>query len=321
MKSKKPLILLVGPTAVGKTNISIELAKTFNGEIISADSMQIYKNMDIGTAKIKKSEMQGIRHYLVDTIYPNENFSVSDFQKKAKQYIELIYSRKKIPLIVGGTGLYVNSIVYNLDFTNAVSNKEIREYYKELINKKGKEYVYEELKMIDEKSAERIHINDTKRIIRALEIYHETGKPMSYYYNKFREPNNNYNLAFIGLNMNRKKLYERINKRVDLMIKEGLVDEVKNLLNQNYSKNLTSLQGLGYKEIIRYLEGEYKLEEAIDILKRDTRRFAKRQLTWFKRDKRIKWINVDDYDDNNKMINYITKYIEEKLDIDRIYNI
>ncbi len=312
--NRPPLVIIAGPTAVGKTSVSIELAKEINGEIISADSMQIYKGMDIGTAKISESEMKGVNHYLIDIINPDENFSVSDFQSKASDLIDSIISKNKIPVVVGGTGLYINSLVYDLDFTQAVSNWNLRDKYLELAKKHGNQYVYDELKKVDIESANRIHINDTKRIIRALEIYHETGKPMSYFYKDFRKENDKYNIIFIGLTMDRNKLYERIDKRVDTMIEEGLIKEVNNLLNMGHSEELVSMQGLGYKEIIQYIKGNYSLDKAIEILKRDSRRFAKRQLTWFRRDEKIKWIEIDKFDNNDKLIEHIVKYIKEKLE-------
>jgi len=321
MKDKKPLIILVGPTAVGKTSISVKIAKEIGAEIISADSMQVYKYMDIGTAKITKEEAAGIKHYMLDEVMPDVEFSVSDFQARANNYIDMILSEDLIPLIVGGTGLYINSLAYNLDFTKAISNWKLRE---ELLNKAetfGNQYIYNELMRIDPDSANRLHINDTKRIIRALEVYHETGRPMSSSYNRFREPNPLYDLVMIGLTMDRQLLYERINKRVDLMIEEGLIQEVQNLLDMGYHEDLVSLQGLGYKEIIKYLKGEYTLEEAIDILKRDSRRFAKRQLTWFRRDERISWIDINDYEDINHLVEYIINIIKEKLELNRILTI
>lgn len=314
MQDKKPpLIIIVGPTAVGKTSISVEVAKLIDGEIISADSMQIYKYMNIGTAKISKSEMDGINHYLIDEVYPDENFSVSDFQVKATEYINIILDKGKLPIIVGGTGLYVNSLVYDLDFSKAISNWDLRDKYLEKAEKYGNQYIHEELKKIDLESANRIHINDTKRIIRALEIFHETGKPMSHFYKDFRKENNKYNIIFIGLTMDRNKLYERINRRVDIMIGSGLVEEVKSLLAMGYSEDLVSMQGLGYKEIVQYLKGNYSLDKAIEILKRDSRRYAKRQLTWFRREERIDWVNVDEYNSRNLLIDYIVKIIKGKL--------
>jgi len=321
MKDKKPLIILVGPTAVGKTSISVKIAKEIGAEIISADSMQVYKYMDIGTAKITKEEAAGVKHYMLDEVMPDVEFSVSDFQARANDYIDMILSEDLIPLIVGGTGLYINSLAYNLDFTKAISNWKLRE---ELLNKAeafGNQYIYNELIRIDPDSANRLHINDTKRIIRALEVYHETGKPMSSSYNRFREPNPLYDLIMIGLTMDRHLLYERINKRVDLMIEEGLIQEVQKLLDMGYHEDLVSLQGLGYKEIIKYLKGEYTLEEAIDILKRDSRRFAKRQLTWFRRDERIIWIDINDYKDSNHLVEHIINIIKEKLELNRILTI
>lgn len=308
---KKDLILIVGPTAAGKTSISIEVAKRINGEIISADSMQIYKYMNIGTAKVTEEEMDGVNHYMIDKVYPDEEYSVSDFKKDAYKYIDHIYNNNKIPIVVGGTGLYINSLVYDLDFTNAVSNPDLREKYYNLAEEKGNRYIHELLKEIDEKSYKRIHENDTKRIVRALEIYYETGKPMSESYNSFREPNPDFNLVIFGIDMNRRKLYERINYRVDLMIKDGLIDEVKKLLDMGYDKNLVSMQGLGYKEIVKYINGEMSLEDSIELLKRDTRRFAKRQLTWFRRDDRIKWIDLDNYEDKNEAVNRMISIIND----------
>lgn len=313
MTKKKPLFILVGPTAVGKTSTSINLAKQLNGEIISADSMQIYKYMDIGTAKVTDEEKQGIKHYLVDEIFPNEKFSAADFQKRANKYISQILVKDKMPIVVGGTGLYVNSLVYDLDFTKAISNNELRKKFESEASRYGNDYVMEKLKEVDLKSAKRIHINDTKRIIRALEVYHETGKPMSESYNNFRKPNPLYDIAFVGLYMDRKKLYDRINYRVDKMIEEGLIDEVKNLINMGYDKDLASMQGLGYKEIINWLDGKYDFEEAIRILKRDSRRFAKRQLTWFRRDNRIKWFDVEKCSDKKDLSKNIANYVREKL--------
>ncbi len=311
--NRPPLIIIAGPTAVGKTSISVEIAKKVDGEIISADSMQIYKYMDIGTAKISKAEMDGIKHYLIDEVYPDENFSVSDFQSKATEYIDFILGKGKLPVVVGGTGLYINSLVYDLDFSQAISNWELREEYLEKANKYGNQYIYEELKKLDAESANRIHINDTKRIIRALEIHHETGKPMSHFYKDFRKANDKYNIIFIGLNMDRSTLYERINKRIDIMIESGLVEEVKSLLAMGYTEDLVSMQGLGYKEIVQYLKNNYSLDEAIEILKRDSRRYAKRQLTWFRREEKIEWINVHDFENKSLLVNYIATIIKEKL--------
>lgn len=313
IKCKKPLFILVGPTAIGKTSLSIELAKRLNGEIISADSMQIYKYMDIGTAKITNEEKECINHFMIDEVNPDEEFSVSDFQCRANNYIEEIYSRGKLPMIVGGTGLYVNSLIYDLDFTSSVSNWNLRKKYEREAEEYGNEHLYEKLKNIDPESAKRIHINNTKRVIRALEVYNETGKPMSDFYKDFRKPNEKLNISMIGLTMDREKLYERINQRIDIMMNQGLVLEVKTLLEKGYNQKLTSMQGIGYKEIIKYLNGEYSLEEATLLIKKGSRRYAKRQLTWFRREERIHWINLDDFDNKTDLINSIIEYTKRKF--------
>ena len=315
MSEKIPILILVGPTAVGKTSTSIAVAEKLDGEIVSSDSMQIYKHMDIGTAKVTTEEMQGIKHYMIDEILPDEKFSVSDFQEKANHYIKNIYAKDKLPIVVGGTGLYVNSLVYDLDFSKTVSNEDFRKKCENDIQKFGNEYLYEKLKKIDPDSLDRIHMNDTKRLIRALEIFHETGEPMSKYSKNFRRPSPLYEIIMIGLNRDRKQLYDRINLRVELMLEEGLVDEVKSLLEKGYDKDLTSMQGLGYKEVIKYLNNEYDYEEAIRVLKRDSRRFAKRQLTWFRRDKRIKWINVDEFDNHQDIMREIVDYAKKNLEL------
>ena len=309
MDNKKKLLLIVGPTAVGKTSISIGVAKKKNGEIISADSMQIYKYMDIGTAKITLDEMEGIPHYMLDIVYPNEEFTVVDFKRNAEKYIEMINKANKLPILVAGTGLYLNSIVYQLNFTEVKSDEEFRRKYFDLANAYGNQYIHDELFKVDSISANQINVNDRQRIIRALEIFYKTGKPMSYYNKDFRKKTDKYNLIMIGLTMDRARLYNRINKRVDMMIKKGLIDEVKDLIIKGYNKNLVSMQAIGYKEIISYLDGERSLEEAIEILKRNTRRYAKRQLTWFRRDRRLRWIDIDKYDSNEKIVEEIVSYI------------
>lgn len=312
---KKTLFILVGPTAIGKSSLSIALAKRLHGEIISADSMQIYKYMDIGTAKIKEEEKENISHYLIDEVTPDVEFSVSDFQKRANNYIDMIHEKDKLPMVVGGTGLYINSLIYDLDFTNSISNWDFRNEYTKKAEELGNEYIHKELEDIDPISAERIHINDTKRIIRALEIYNETGKPMSEYYKDFRKPKDEFNIIMIGLKMDREKLYERINRRVDDMINQGLLDEVKKLLDMGYDDNLTSMQGIGYKEIIKHFKGEYTLEETIDMLKQGSRQYAKRQLTWFRKEERIHWINIDDFDNQDSMVEYTLKYVQDKMEV------
>ncbi|MBS5793746.1 MAG: tRNA (adenosine(37)-N6)-dimethylallyltransferase MiaA [Clostridiales bacterium] len=279
---KKPLIVIAGPTACGKTASSVLLAKKIDGEIISADSMQVYKYMDIGTAKIKQEETKGIKHYLIDEFYPDEDFSIAVFKEKATQYINEIYNKGKIPILVGGTGFYINSVIYNNDFTETKRDDTYRKELEQLAINKGNDFLHNMLKTVDLKSSEDIHKNNVKKVIRALEYYKLTGEKISTHNEREKQREKEYNTTFFVLNMDRKKLYDRINLRVDIMIKDGLVDEVKDLLNKGYKKELVSMQGLGYKEIVKYLEGEYSLDYAIEIIKRDTRHFAKRQLTWFK---------------------------------------
>lgn len=309
MNNKNNLLILAGPTSVGKTSISTNIAKQLDGEIISADSMQIYKGMNIGTSKIKSDEMQNIPHYMLDMVYPDEDFTVSDFKSKAENLISKINKKGNLPIIVGGTGLYINSLVYHLKFTNVESNEELRKKYMLLADNYGNKYLHNELYKVDPISAKRIHINDRQRVIRALEIFYETGEPMSNHNKDFRKENSQYNLSMIALTMEREKLYQRINQRVDFMIAEGLVEEVEGLMKKGYSRELVSMQGIGYKEIISYLEGEIDLDEAVAILKRNTRRYAKRQLTWFRRDKRVKWVNVDKFN----TIEEISKFIIDIL--------
>lgn len=313
MTKKIPLIILVGPTSIGKTEISVDLAKNLNGEIVSADSAQIYRYMDIGTAKIKKEEMKNISHHLIDIVNPDEDFTVADYKKKATKYIEDIYNRNKFPIIVGGTGLYINSLVYDLNFIQVEPNYDFRGTYNKIADKYGNEYVYNKLKEVDPDSANRINVNDRKRIIRALEVYNETGKPMSKSYKSVRQYNDNYNVIMVGLTMNRKRLYERINLRVDKMIEEGLVYEVKEILDMGYKDDLNSLRALGYKEIILYLNNEISLDEASSLIKRNTRRFAKRQLTWFRREDRIKWFDLNNFNSKNEIIDYIIKHVKSEL--------
>ncbi len=294
MFDRPPLIVIVGPTAVGKTKNAIEVAKMINSEIISADSMQIYKYMDIGTAKPTLEERQGVPHHLIDIAEPSEKYSVADYKKIAEGKIKEILQKGNTPILVGGTGLYIKSVIDNYYFPEAVIDKKYRSELKRIAAEKGGIYLHNILVEKDPVSATKIHPNDLKRIIRALEVHHQTGKPISYYEKITKKRESPYNLFYFGLTISRDELYKLINERVDLMIKEGLIDEVKNLLEKGYSKGSNALKGLGYKQIIDYLEGDYSLNEAIDILKRDTRRFAKRQYTWFKRDNRIYWINASE---------------------------
>ncbi len=309
---KKPLIVIAGPTAVGKTSLSINLAKSIGGEVISADSMQVYKHMDIGTAKVREEEAQGVKHYLVDTLNPDDDFSVHIFQQMAKDSMESIRGNGKIPIMVGGTGFYIQSLIYDIAFDDTTKDIAYRLELEQLAREKGNDHVHHMLQDIDPASYEKIHANNLKRVIRALEYYRDTGEPISAHNEKESGKESPYNLIFYVLTMDRQLLYERIDKRVDMMIEDGLVDEVKGLKEMGYSKDLVSMKGLGYKEIYGYLDGEYDLDEAIYNLKRDTRHFAKRQLTWFKREKNVRWIHVDDYDMNTKVIlKKILKDVEE----------
>nr|WP_308692015.1 tRNA (adenosine(37)-N6)-dimethylallyltransferase MiaA [uncultured Terrisporobacter sp.] len=305
---KIPLIILTGPTAVGKTALSIELAKDLNAEIISADSMQIYEYMDVGSAKVTKEEMDGVIHHLIDEVKPDYAFSVSEFQKRANKYIKDIDDRGKKVLVTGGTGLYLNSLIYDMDFAKSNSNSKLREELELELKENGIDYMHEKLRALDEDAANRIHKNNTKRVIRALEVCLD-GKKMQDFSTELKY-NENYQPIIIVLNRDREVLYERINKRVDLMMENNLIDEVKHLLDIGYDKNLISMQGIGYKEIVKYLEGEYSLDEAIEIIKRDSRRYAKRQITWFKRYKESKWFDLDKYDNSEILKEDILNYIE-----------
>lgn len=315
MKDKKNLFILIGPTAIGKTALSIELAERMDGEIISADSMQIYKYMDIGSAKISKEEMKNIPHHLIDIVLPDEEFTVANFKDNATRLIKDINDRNKLPIIAGGTGLYINSLVFDLKFTEVSPNEEIRNELEYLANKHGNEYLHQELQKIDKKSADRISLNDRKRLIRAIEIYKVTKKPMSEHNENFRTPIKDYNLTMVGLNMDRAELYNRINQRVDIMIQQGLIEEVEKLLSMGYNKELVSMQGIGYKEIIMFLEGILSLEESIKLIKQGTRNYAKRQLTWFRRDTRIKWFNIDDFISIDKLSEEIISHTKEQIRI------
>ncbi|HHT88368.1 MAG TPA: tRNA (adenosine(37)-N6)-dimethylallyltransferase MiaA [Clostridiales bacterium] len=303
--SNKPLIILTGPTSVGKTSLSVSLAKAVDGEIISADSMQVYKFMDIGTAKITNDEMGGIPHYLISEIEPDEEFNVVKFQQYAKGYINSIHERNKIPILVGGTGFYIQAVLYDIDFEESESDDAYRAELELLAKTKGSGYLHALLKDTDPESGAAIHPNNTKRIIRALEYVRLTGKPISAHNEEQRKKTSPYNYKYFVLNMDRKKLYDRINNRVDIMIKNGLVKEVQSLLDMGYSKGMVSMQGLGYKEIIDYLEGNCTLDEAVEILKRDTRHYAKRQITWFKRERNVIWIDKDNYANDDEIIEYI----------------
>lgn len=308
---KKPLIILTGPTAAGKTKLSIALAKAINGEIISADSMQVYKYMDIGSAKIRQDEMDGIKHYLVDILEPTDDFNIVLFQKYAKQAMQEIYAKGKVPIIVGGTGFYIQSVLYDIDFNENEEVSEIRQELESIAAQKGNEYLHDMLKECDPKSAEMIHANNVKRVIRAIEFYRQTGKCISEHNEKERQKEAAYDSRYFVLTDERECLYQNIDKRVDIMINDGLVEEVKRLLDMGCKRDSVAMQGLGYKEIIAYLLGEISLEEAVYIIKRDTRHFAKRQLTWFRREKDVIWVEKDKFAYNDeKMLEYMVDMIK-----------
>ena len=308
---KTPIIILTGPTAVGKTDLSINLAKKINAEIISADSMQIYEYMDIGSAKVDCNDMDGIKHYLIDEVKPDYPFSVSEFQQRANKYIKQITDKGKKVIVTGGTGLYLNSLIYNMDFAKNDANNILRNQLAKELEKYGIDYMHNKLRELDEESANRIHKNNTKRVIRAIEVA-LSGNKMNDFSSDLKF-NENYEPIIIILNRDRQHLYERINKRVDIMFEKGLVDEVKNLLNLGYTKDMVSMQGIGYKEIIKYLDKEYTFDEAKEIIKRDSRRYAKRQLTWFRRYENAKWYDLDKYDDLNLLKDEIINYIENMV--------
>ena len=292
---KKPLIVLTGPTAVGKTKLSIALAKAVGGEIISADSMQVYKHMDIGSAKIRPEEMDGVTHYLVDVLEPEEEFHIVKFQQMAGEAMEAIYAHGHIPILVGGTGFYIQAITRDIDFTEAQIQDDYRLFLEKLAEEKGCHFLHEMLAEVDPESAAKIHENNVKRVIRALEFYHQNQAPISVHNQQQKERKSPYDLAYFVLNAPRELLYERIDRRVDEMLAQGLVEEVRALKERGCHRGMVSMQGLGYKEILAYLEGECSLEEAVQILKRDTRHFAKRQLTWFRREEEVIWVNKQDF--------------------------
>jgi len=310
---KRPLVILTGPTAVGKTKTSIALANAIHGEIISADSMQVYRGMDIGSAKIRPEEMDGVPHYLIDVLNPEEEFNVVRFQQMTKLAMEEIYAKGKIPILVGGTGFYIQAILYDIDFTENEENTEIRSQLEALAEEKGAEHLHQMLAEVDLESAQQIHANNVKRVIRALEFYKLTGSKISEHNEEQRQKESPYNAAYFVLNDERSKLYERIDYRVDVMLKDGLVPEVEALKEKGYTRGMVSMQGLGYKEILAYLDGEITLDEAVYILKRDTRHFAKRQLTWFKREKDVIWLNKPEfqYKDEN-ILEYILEILRKR---------
>ncbi|MGI5876124.1 MAG: tRNA (adenosine(37)-N6)-dimethylallyltransferase MiaA [Dethiobacteria bacterium] len=311
LKQKKiPLLAVVGPTAVGKTALAVKLAQRLDGEIVSADSVQVYRYLNIGTAKPSPAEQEGIAHHLIDIVDPSVNFTVYDYQRMARDCISEINKRDKLPILSGGTGLYFKAVVDQYVFSSGKSNPEIRKRLKEEYHSRGKDYLYQLLKKCDPVAAQKIHPNDQRRMIRALEFFYLTGEPISSQQELTIKKNSPYNLVVIGLTMKRNYLYQRINDRIEQMLKKGLLEEVKSLLQKGYHGGLKSMQSLGYKHIIQYLKGEWDFETTITLFKRDTRRYAKRQLTWFQADKRVKWLEVDPFMDINSILNNICLKIE-----------
>lgn len=310
---KKPLVILTGPTAVGKTELSVALAKAIGGEIISADSMQVYRHMDIGSAKVTREEMAGVPHHLIDVLEPTEEFNVVLFQRMAAQAAKEICSRGHIPILVGGTGFYIQALLYDIDFTENDEDTALRRSLEELARREGPGALYERLREVDPESCESIHAHNIKRVIRAIEFFEKTGKKISAHNQEQRQNVSPYRFAYFVLNDDRETVYRRIDARVDLMMEKGLVEEVRALRAMGCRRGMVSMQGLGYKEILSYLEGEISLEEAVSQIKRDTRHFAKRQLTWFKREKEVIWVEKNDFDhDSQKMLHFMQDFLQEK---------
>lgn len=311
--SRPPMIVLTGPTAVGKTKLSLELARRVNGEIISADSMQVYRHMDIGSAKIFPEEMRGITHHLIDVLEPWEVFNVVIFQEKCMECLAGIYERGHIPIVTGGTGFYIQALLRKIDFTENEENTAYRQRLEALAAQRGAQYLHELLEKADPVSAKAIHANNLKRVIRALEYYELTGERISHHNEQERQKESAYNSCYFVLNDVRERLYERIEERIDEMLAQGLVEEVRRLKEMGCHRGMVSMQGLGYKEILDYLEGRTTLEEAVYLLKRDTRHFAKRQLTWFRREKEVIWIDKDRFlYDDEKMLQYMLEKLSEQ---------
>lgn len=310
---KKPLVVLTGPTAVGKTKLSIALAKAIDGEIISADSMQVYRGMDIGSAKIRPEEMQGVPHHMIDILDPEDEFNVVYFQKKCKECIREIYERNHIPILTGGTGFYIQAVLNDIDFTENEEDTSYRNSLETIAEKDGAGKLHEMLKKVDPDAAAAIHANNIKRTVRALEFYHLTGQRISEHNEKEREKESAYLSWYFVLNDCRDRLYERIDQRVDEMIENGLEAEVAALKRQGCHSKMVSMQGLGYKEMLSYLNGEISFDEAVYLIKRDTRHFAKRQLTWFKRERNVIWLDKKEFGyDEGKILNYILEIMEKR---------
>ena len=307
----KSIVILTGPTAVGKTELSINLAKRINGEIISCDSIAVYKGMDIGSAKIEKSEMQGVSHFLIDELNPDEEFNVYTFKQFATKYIDEIISRGHIPILAGGTGFYIQSVLYDIDFSESDDDGSIRKELEDLYKEKGEDYLYDMLKKVDPEYAEIVHKNNVKRVIRAIEFFKQTNTKLSEHNSNEMQKSSPYNFVYFVLNDDRKNLYDRINKRVDIMVDKGLFAEVNSLREKGYGRNLVSMQGIGYKEVYMYLDGEISKEEAVELIKKNTRHFAKRQLTWFRREKEVIMINKNEFDyDEDKILEYMIKELK-----------
>lgn len=311
---QKNLIAVCGPTASGKTALSIAIAKKYNGEVVSCDSMQIYKGMDIGTAKPTKKEMDNITHHMIDIIHPEEIYSVKNYKEDAEKVIDDILSRKKLPVLAGGTGLYMDSVLNNVKFSESEDSSKERDRLYKIYEEKGKEYMHLMLERIDPLSAEKIHPNNIRRVIRALEIYYTTGKTMTQA-NEDSVQDKKYNSLIIGLKWDRDVLYERINKRVDMMIEDGLLKEVTALKNAGIGKNTTSMQAIGYKEIYSYLDGEISLNEAVELIKQESRRYAKRQMTWLNRNNDIKWIEIGKEDSLNEIFSECMAEVEAMINM------
>lgn len=312
MTKKKPLIILTGPTAVGKTSLSIALARAVGGEIISADSMQVYRKMNIGTAKIRPEEMEGIPHYLVDVLDPSEEFNVVRFQEMARQAMEEIYAHGNIPILTGGTGFYIQALLYAIDFSVHAPEETYRKELTELAKTKGKEYLYAMLKEADPEYARTVHANNVKKVIRALEYYQETGEKLSAHNQQQQEKESPYDFMYFVLNHDRETLYARINARVDQMMEEGLPEEVRGLFEEGYGPELVSMQGIGYKEFFPYFYGEQTLDEVTEQIKKDTRHFAKRQLTWFRREKKVQWVNKQEFENENDVLEAMVTLWEKR---------
>lgn len=338
--NKRPLIILTGPTAVGKTALSIQLAKAIHGQMISADSMQVYRHMDIGTAKITPEEMQGIPHYLIDVLEPEEDFNVVRFQEMAKAALEQVYEAGSIPIVVGGTGFYIQALLYDIEFEReekhgqnqshgqkweetarieenggkeAVEESSYRQKLQRLAKEQGAEYLHAQLRQVDPVSADAIHVNNVKRVIRALEFHHQTGTCISAHNEEQRRRESPYQFLYFVLTDDRSRLYERIDKRIDSMIEQGLVEEVRRLKASGCTGSMVSMQGLGYKEILNYLEGNCTLEEAVYVLKRDTRHFAKRQLTWFRRERDVIWLDRREFPDEEALLEHMLSRIQDGI--------